>query len=57
MKKDKEYFESFKKKMGWTTREKGKLQLSRTALNEYREKFGVDYTVPEGAEIIEDLII
>lgn len=32
-----------------------KLTLTRSGLNEYKEKHGVEYKVPEGYEIIEDV--
>lgn len=32
-----------------------KLTLTRSSLNEYKEKHGVEYKVPDGVEIIEDV--
>lgn len=33
-----------------------RVELTRSGLNEYREKHGVEYMVPEGVVIIEDIV-
>jgi hypothetical protein len=42
--------------LGFTAKGKkmNKLSLTRSSLNEYREKFGKEYKIPVGTEIIED---
>lgn len=35
---------------------KSKMTLTRSGLNEYKEKFGIEYKIPEGTQIIEDLL-
>ena len=34
-----------------------KMSLTRSGLNEYKAKFGIDYIVPPGTEIIEDVSV
>lgn len=57
-KRGKEMLRKIGEDLGFTTGGKKftKLTLTRSGLNEYKEKNGVEYQVPEGYEIIEDVI-
>lgn len=40
---------------GFTAKKVAKMKITRSSLNEYTAQHGVDYQIPEGTEIIEDI--